>query len=144
LSYDAGQLLAGHRSASLLTRFVERGGRPAAVSPTIPLRAGEKQFGWFPVDVIGGGRRLAVVTSQRLVLGGESFALRSVTRLRPRPDDWSLTLDIRGHGTIEIVGPWVPWLSVVLSAEIHGAAFPPGYATVIPAPRRARRLVTVQ
>ncbi|MFC4063938.1 hypothetical protein [Actinoplanes subglobosus] len=128
----------------MLAGLVERGGRPAAVSPTVPLWAGEKQYGWFPVDVIGGGRRLAVITSQRLLLDDESFALRAVTGLRPRPDEWALAFDVRGRGTVEIVGPWVPWLSVVLCTEIHGAAWPPGYAPMIPAPRRARRLETVR
>jgi hypothetical protein len=128
----------------MLAGLVERGGRPAAISPTVPLWAGEKQYGWFPVDVIGGGRRLAVVTSRRLLLGDESFALRAVTGLRPRPDEWALTLDVRGHGTVEVVGPWVPWLGVVLCAEIYAAAWPPGYAPMIPAPRRARRLETVR
>ncbi|BEL10448.1 hypothetical protein Q0Z83_086390 [Actinoplanes sichuanensis] len=142
--YDPGQLLAGYRSMSMLAGLVERGGRPAAVSPTVPLWAGEKQYGWFPVDVVGGDRRLAVVTNRRLLLGDESFALRTVTGLRPRPDEWALALDVRGHGTMEVIGPWVPWLGVVLCAEIYGAAWPPGYARMIPAPRRAKRLVTIQ
>jgi hypothetical protein len=143
--YDPGQLLAGYRSMRMLAGLVERGGRPAAVSPTVPLWAGEKQYGWFPVDVIGGDREIAVVTNRRLLLGDDSFALRAVIGLRPRPDEWALTLDVRGYGTVEIIGPWVPWLGVVLCAEIHGAAWPPGYApVVIPAPRRARRLEAVR
>lgn len=130
---------------SMLAGLVERGGRPAAVSPTIALRAGEKQYGWFPVDVAGDGRRLAVVTSQRLVVGTEEYPLRSVAGLRPRPDEWALTVDVRGgRGPVEISGPWVPWLGVVLCAELYGAAWPPGYAPVIPAPRRGRRLEPAQ
>lgn len=130
---------------SMLAGLVERGGRPAAVSPTIPLRAGEKQYGWFPVDVTGVGRRLAVVTSHRLVLGADEYPLRAVTGLRPRPDDWALAVDARGRQTVEIAGPWVPWLGVVLCAEIYGAAWPPGYAPVIPAPRqRPQALETAQ
>ncbi|MDI6100704.1 hypothetical protein QLQ12_19015 [Actinoplanes sp. NEAU-A12] len=143
--YDPEQLLAGFQSMSMLAGLVERGGRPAAVSPTIPLRAGEKQYGWFPVDVTGAGRRLAVITSHRLILGADEYPLRTVTRLRPRPDDWALTVDVGGRRTVEIAGPWVPWLGVVLCAELHGAAWPPGYAPVIPAPRRRpRALETVQ
>ncbi|MFC6562291.1 hypothetical protein [Actinoplanes utahensis] len=143
--YDPGQLVAGFRSMSMLAGLVERGGRPAPVSPTIPLRAGEKQYGWFPVDVTGAGRKLAVITSQRLILGDDEYPLRSVCGLRPRPEDWALTVDARGGRSVEIVGPWVPWLGVVLCAEIHGAAWPPGYAPVIPAPRRRpRTLETIQ
>lgn len=142
--YDPEQLLAGFQSMSMLAGLVERGGRPAAVSPTIPLRSGEKQYGWFPVDVTGVGRRLAVVTSQRLILGTDEYPLRAVTRLRPRPDDWALSVDAGGHRTVEIAGPWVPWLGVVLCAELYGAAWPPGYAPVIPGPRRPRALEVVQ
>ncbi|MEV0902510.1 hypothetical protein [Actinoplanes sp. NPDC049802] len=143
--YDPGQLLAGHRSASMLTGLVERGGRPAAVTPTIALLPGEKQYGWFPVDVADDGRRLAVVTSRRLILGADEYPLRSVIRLWPRPDDWALTLETRGRGTVEVSGPWVPWLGVVLCAEMYGTAWPPGYAPVIPGPRRRlRRYETVQ
>ncbi|HWS33271.1 MAG TPA: hypothetical protein VN408_11070 [Actinoplanes sp.] len=138
--YDPGQLMAGFRSMSMLAGLVERGGRPAAVTATIPLRSGEKQYGWFPVDVTGAGRRLAVVTSERLILGGEEYRLRSMTRLRPRPGDFTLALDLRDGHVVEVTGPWVPWLGVVLCAEIHGAAWPPGYAPVIPAPRRRREL----
>ncbi|MEU4419408.1 hypothetical protein AB0F81_02210 [Actinoplanes sp. NPDC024001] len=144
-AYDPEQLEAGFRSMSMLAGLVARGGRPASVSPTIPLRAGEKQFGWFPVDVTGAGRRLAVITSCRLILGGEEFSLRSVAGLRPQPDEWALTLDVRGRGPVEIRGPWVPWLGVVLCAELYGAAWPPGYAPVIPAPRQqSRRLELAQ
>ena len=130
---------------SMLAGLVERGGRPAPVSPTIPLLPGEKQYGWFPVHVAGAGRRLAVITSRRLILGAEEFSLRSLAGLRPRPDEWVLTLDVRGRKAVEISGPWVPWLSVVICAEMYGAAWPPGYAQVIPAPRkRARFMESVQ
>lgn len=132
--------MAGFRSMSMLAGLVERGGRPAAVTPTIPLRSGEKQYGWFPVDVTGVGRRLAAVTSERLILGDEEYQLRSVTRLRPRPGDFTLALDLRDGSAVEVAGPWVPWLGVVLCAEIHGAAWPPGYVPAIPAPRRRREL----
>lgn len=138
-AYDPEQLAAGFRSMSMLAGLVERGGRPAPVSPTIPLRAGEKQYGWFPVHVAGAGRQLAVVTSCRLILGANEYSLRSVAGLRPRPDEWALSVDVRGHGPVEVSGPWVPWLGVVLSAELYGAAWPPGYAPMIPAPRRRPR-----
>lgn len=143
-AYDPEQLAAGFRSMSMLAALVERGGRPAAVSPTVPLRAGEKQYGWFPVHVAGAGRRLAVITSHRLILGDDEHSLRSVTGLRPQPDQWGLALDVRDHGLLEISGPWVPWLGVVLCAELFGAAWPPGFAPVIPAPRRRRSLEPAQ
>ncbi|MEV6305029.1 hypothetical protein AB0M02_36845 [Actinoplanes sp. NPDC051861] len=133
--YDPEQLAAGFRSMSMLAGLVERGGRPAAVSPTVALRAGEKQYGWFPVDVTGAGRRLAVITSRRLILGPDEFPLRSVTALRQSPADWTLTLETRDR-IVTLRGPWVPWLGVVVCAELYGTAWP----VTIPAPRRTRQL----
>ncbi|WP_045747569.1 hypothetical protein [Actinoplanes rectilineatus] len=123
---------------SMLASLVERGGRPAAITATLPLRAGEKQYGWFPVHLTGAGRRLAVITSSRLILGDREVPLRSLQRVRPQHGEWLLDLDTRDGGTLRISGPWVPWLSVVICAELYGAAWPPGYAPVIaiPAPRR--------
>ncbi|MGX6601621.1 hypothetical protein ACWKSP_05705 [Micromonosporaceae bacterium Da 78-11] len=126
---------------SMLAALVQRGGRPAAVAPTIPLRVGEKQYGWFPVSVDGAGRRVAVITNQRLIVGDEEFALRSISRVHPEPADWSVALEVRGRvGTLVLSGPWVPWLSVVICAELYATAWPPGHAmvTTVPAPRRGR------
>ena len=124
--YDAEQLGAGFRAMTMLAGLVRRGGRPAAVAPTIPLRAGEKQFGWFPVTVDGGERRIAVVTSMRLI-AGEEFPLRTISRVRPVPGEWSVMLAVLGRaGSIVLSGPWVPWMSVVICAELYGTAWPPG------------------
>ena len=125
--YDPGQLAAGWRSMTLLASLVHRGGRPAAVTPTIGLRPGEKQYGWFPVDTAA-GRQLAVVTNQRLKLGSVDHRLALVESIEPDPAGWSLTLHLRDAPPVTVRGPWVPWLAVVLSAELHGTAFPPGYA----------------
>jgi hypothetical protein len=136
--YDAEQLTAGFRSMSMLAALVQRGGRPAAVTPTIPLRVGEKQYGWFPVSVDGAARRLAVITNQRLIVGAEEFALRSIARVRPEPAGWSVALVIRGRAAeLVLDGPWVPWMSVVVCAELYASAWPPGHDQV-PVPRRGR------
>ena len=104
--YDAEQLGAGFRAMTMLAGLVRRGGRPAAVAPTIPLRAGEKQFGWFPVTVDGGERRIAVVTSLRLI-AGEEFPLRTISRVRPVPGEWSVMLAVLGRAeSIVLSGPW--------------------------------------
>jgi len=139
--YDPGQLAAGWRSMTLLASLVHRGGRPAAVAPTIELRPGEKQYGWFPVDTAA-GRQLAVVTNQRLRVGSADHRLGLVESIEPDPAGWSLTLRFRGTSAITVRGPWVPWLAVVLCAELYGTAFPPGYAPLpeirIPAQRILR------
>src|SRR5690349_5229154 len=94
LEYAAEQLAAGFRAMTMLAGYVRRGGRPAAVAPTIPLRPGEKQYGWFPVTV-DGERRLAVVTNRRLIVGDE-VELSRIERVRPVPGEWSVALDLPG------------------------------------------------
>ncbi|GIF17176.1 hypothetical protein [Actinoplanes teichomyceticus] len=136
--WDDGQLAAGFRSMTLLAALVERGGRPAAVAPTVRLRPGEKQYGWFPADVTGGGRRVVVITDQRIVVGAEEWPLRAVAQVETEPADWSVTLRVRGRSApLVLSGPWVPWMGVVLCAELYGTAFPPETAgpAVLPGPR---------
>jgi hypothetical protein len=136
--YDAEQLTAGFRSMIMLAALVRRGGRPAPVAPTIPLRMGEKQYGWFPVSVEGAERRLAVITNRRLV-AGEEISLRSIVRVRPEFAEWAVTLHLGGRAEpVRLSGPWVPWMSVVICAELYGTALPPGHPPVpaVPAPRR--------
>jgi len=123
LEYAAEQLSAGFRAMTLLTGYVRRGGRPAAVAPTIPLRPGERQYGWFPV-IVDGERRVAVITNRRLI-AGEEYELHRIERVRPVPGEWSVELTVRDHGRLVLGGPWVPWLSVVICAELYGTASPP-------------------
>src|SRR5690242_17479003 len=112
---------------TMLTALVGRGGRPAAVAPTIALRAAEKQYGWLPVTVDGRERRIAVVTNLRLMIAGEAeIPLSAITAIRPGVEPWSVALTVRGQD-LELSGPWVPWMSVVLCAELYGTAWPPGF-----------------
>jgi hypothetical protein len=129
LEYAAEQLSAGFRAMTMLAGLVRRGGRPAAVAPTVPLRPQEKQYGWFPVTVAGAGRRIAVITSQRLIVEDE-YLLTEVSDMRH--GEWSLALRIKDR-TVALSGPWVPWMSVVICAELYGTAWPP---VAVPAPRR--------
>ncbi|WP_433299809.1 hypothetical protein ACQP2F_01050 [Actinoplanes sp. CA-030573] len=119
---------------NMLAGFVRRGGRPVGVTPTIPLRAAETQYGWFPVTVDGADRRIAVITSQRLVVSGVDHPLSEVVRVRPVPGEWSVELDFAGRPPLVLSGPWVPWMSVVICAELYGTAWPP--VAGVPAPRR--------
>lgn len=122
--FDAEQLSAGFRARNMLAGYVRRGGRPKAVAPTIPLRAAEKQYGWFPVTVDGRERRIAVITNLRLIVG-EEFALWQFTAVRAVPGEWSVALEVRGRATpLVLSGPWVPWMSVVLCSELYGTAWP--------------------
>lgn len=133
--YGADQLTAGFRSMHMLAGLVERGGRPAAVSPTVALRGGEKQYGWFPVRLNAAERRVAVITNQRLIIG-EEISLWSITRITPIPGEWSVALRVRGREKpVVLGGPWVPWMSVVICAELYGTARPPA-GVAIPGPRR--------
>ncbi|GIE98141.1 hypothetical protein [Paractinoplanes rishiriensis] len=135
--YGAEQMSAGFRAMNMLAGFVRRGGRPAAVAPTIPLRAGEKQYGWLPVTVDRGRRRIAVITNLRLIVG-EEYPLWAITRVRPVPGEWSVALEFRGREPIVLGGPWVPWLSVVICAELYGTAWPPVF---VPSQRTRRGAV---
>ncbi|WP_306214620.1 hypothetical protein [Actinoplanes sp. RD1] len=165
----------------LLARFVQRGGHPAAVAPTVELRAGEKQYGAFPADVlsyssdgvyVGGGlfwgggigtadettgpteaveqpeghapeptgedcwqprgRHGVTVTSERLILtsprggGAEEHDFRDLILIQPNPLDWSVNLYFQGAQPIMLRNPWIPWMTVVLCAELYGSPWPPG------------------
>ena len=159
--YTAGQTDAGWRSMSMLVRLVQRGGHPVAVTPTVRLRAGEKQYGSFLVDMSAyfstkvdysssifasgglfftehstetsegwraGERRAAIVTSQRLLLGDAAYDFRSLILIQPNPLDWSVNLYFQGAQPIMLRGPWVPWMTVVMCAELYGSPWPPGQA----------------
>jgi len=161
-AYHPEQTDAGWRSMSMLVRLVQRGGHPAAVAPTVDLRAGEKQYGSFLVDVAtyfsttvdysssifasgglfftgsstetqagwhDGERRPAIVTSQRLLLGDVEYDFRSLILIQPNPLDWSVNLYFQGAQPIMLRGPWVPWLTVVMCAELYGSPWPPGHAS---------------
>ena len=137
--WDDGQFAAGFRSMMLLAALVERGGRPAAVSPTVRLRAGEKQYGWFPADVAGDGRRVVVLTDQRIVLGDREWSLRSLARIEAQPADWAVVLRMFGRSEpLVLSGPWVPWMGVVICAELYGGSFPPENTgrAALPGPRQ--------
>ena len=166
-SFHAEQTDAGWRSMSMLVRHVQRGGHPAAVAPTAHLRAGEKQYGAFLVDVATyfsatvdysssifasgglfftgpstetragwreGERRAAVVTSQRLLLDDFAYDFRSLIMIQPNPLDWSVNLYFQGAQPIMLRGPWVPWMTVVMCAELYGSPWPPGHAPELDIP----------
>lgn len=151
---------------SMLVRLVQRGGHPAAVTPTIDLQPAEKEYGSFLADVSayfstkvdysssifasgglffsGGagtetragwhprGRKAVTITSQRLLVAGEAYDFRSLILVQPNPLDWSVNLYFQGAQPIMLRGPWVPWMTVVMSAELYGSAWPPGHVPAGP------------
>lgn len=150
-----------------LVRYVQRGGHPAAVAPTVALSPGEKQYGGFLVDALtyvadggfaaggifwnggttGGatgtargwqhrGRRAAVITSRRLILDTAGYEFRSLILVQPNPLSWSVNLYFQGAPPIMLRGPWVPWMTVVMCAELYGAPWPPGWTPGADMPAR--------
>ncbi|MET8147918.1 hypothetical protein ACIBSW_25205 [Actinoplanes sp. NPDC049668] len=89
----------------------------------------EKRDGWR-----GDGRQAAIVTSQRLVLAGASYDFRSLILVQPNPLDWSVNLYFQGAQPIMLRGPWVPWMTVVMCAELYGSPWPPGHAPDVDVP----------
>jgi len=81
-----------------------------------------------------GARQAVVVTSQRLLLGGVAYDFRSLIMIQPNPLDWSVNLYFQGAQPIMLRGPWVPWMTVVMCAELYGSPWPPGHAPEIDIP----------
>ncbi len=139
---------------SLLARFIQRGGHPAPVKPTIRLQGNEKQYGAFLADVLtyhsegvftGGGifwsgnpisaepgwehrgRKAVTVTSQRLTVGTDTYDFRDLIMIQPNPLEWSVNLYFQGHPPLMLSSPWIPWMTVVMCAELYGSPWPPGF-----------------
>ncbi|MGW4940413.1 hypothetical protein ACWEOZ_02330 [Actinoplanes sp. NPDC004185] len=83
----------------------------------------EARAGWSD-----GERQAATVTSQRLLVGGTAYDFRSLIMIQPNPLDWSVNLYFQGAQPIMLRGPWVPWMTVVMCAELYGSPWPPGHA----------------
>jgi hypothetical protein len=81
-------------------------------------------------------RQAATITSQRLLLRDEdreqAYDFRSLILLQPNPLDWSVNLYFQGAQPLMLRGPWVPWMTVVMSAELYGSPWPPGHVPVVP------------
>ncbi|WP_146164320.1 hypothetical protein [Pseudosporangium ferrugineum] len=79
----------------------------------------------------GEGRQAATITSQRLLLGEgdrqRAYDFRSLILIQPNPLDWSANLYFQGAQPLMLRGPWVPWMTVVMSAELYGTPWPPGH-----------------
>lgn len=77
------------------------------------------------------GRQGATITSQRLVLreknGEQAYDFRSLILIQPNPLDWSVNLYFQGAQPMMLRSPWVPWMTVVMSAELYGSPWPPGH-----------------
>ena len=97
---------------------------------------GGAEEGWRPQ-----GRKPVVVTSRRLVIDGVDHEFRSLITIQPNPLDFAVTLFFQGGQPIMLRGPWVPWMTVVLCAEMFGTAWPPGHSPLpevrLPSQRRS-------
>ncbi|MFI5496725.1 hypothetical protein [Actinoplanes sp. NPDC051859] len=87
---------------------------------------GRTRAGWRRV-----GRQAATITSQRLVLRGDDgeqeYEFRDLIMIQPNPLDWSVNLYFQGAQPMMLRSPWVPWMTVVMSAELYGSPWPPGH-----------------
>lgn len=92
-------------------------------------RSTERETGWRER-----GRVSATVTSERLIVGGTAYDFRSLIMLQPDPLDWSVNLYFQGAQPIMLRGPWVPWMTVVMCAELYGAPWPPGHVPDVDVP----------
>ncbi|MFI5938513.1 hypothetical protein [Actinoplanes sp. NPDC051494] len=156
-TFTPEQTDAGWRSMSLLARFVQRGGHPAPVMPTVALRPGEQQYGAFLADALtyqadgvftdngllwsgsgtgwqSHGRPAVTITSERLLVDGDGYEFRDLVMVRPNPLDWSVNLYFQGHPPLMLRGTWVPWMTVVMCAEVYGSPWPPGHVAGPDAP----------
>lgn len=88
------------------------------------------------------GRQAVTITSQRLVLGegddARAHEFRSLILIQPNPLDWSVNLYFQGAQPLMLRGPWIPWTTVVMSAELYGSPWPPGAVPDIEFPARTR------
>lgn len=82
----------------------------------------ETRAGWHPQ-----GRKGVTVTSQRLLVADDAYDFRSLILVQPNPLDWSVNLYFQGAQPIMLRGPWVPWMTVVMCAELYGSPWPPGH-----------------
>lgn len=74
------------------------------------------------------GRLAATVTSERLILGdGTAYEFRDLIMVQPNPLDWSVNLYFQGTQPVMLRGPWIPWMTVVVCAELYGSPWPPGH-----------------
>ncbi|MEV4638045.1 hypothetical protein AB0J80_11895 [Actinoplanes sp. NPDC049548] len=87
------------------------------------------------------GRQAVTLTSQRLVMRGsdgeQAYEFRSLILIQPNPLDWSVNLYFQGAQPMMLRGPWVPWMTVVMSAELYGSPWPPGHAPTMQMPVKA-------
>jgi hypothetical protein len=86
------------------------------------------------------GRQGVTITSQRLILRDEglerAYEFRSLILIQPNPLDWSVNVYFQGAQPLMLRGPWIPWMTVVMSAELYGCPWPPGQVPAIPARER--------
>jgi hypothetical protein len=76
--YEAEQAAAGWHSMGLLIDHVRRGGVPTRTAPTIMCRAGEEQYGTFPVDAQVYCRADVEYSSSMYASGGLFFTAASL------------------------------------------------------------------
>jgi hypothetical protein len=71
------------------------------------------------------------VTNQRLLIQVEgqwqSYPLRNLVSLTPELPAWALVLAFEGQPPVRLRGPWVPWLTVVITSLQFNQPWPNGF-----------------
>ncbi|MDP9793930.1 hypothetical protein J2S43_002442 [Catenuloplanes nepalensis] len=115
LMFVAAGMLAGAANDARKRRRAENQARPQ----------------WRPL-----GTAPVVITDQRLLVmidnQWQSSELRALVSMQPEPGDWAVTMHFEGAPPLRLRGPWVPWMTVAISASMFGRPFPPGFAPPVP------------
>ncbi|MDR7275408.1 hypothetical protein [Catenuloplanes atrovinosus] len=110
LMFVAAGMLAGAANDARKRRRAEQQARPQ----------------WRPL-----GTAPVAITDQRLLVMIEnqwrSCELRSLVSMQPDLGDWSVVMHFEGTPPMMLRGPWIPWLTVAISALMFGRPFPPGF-----------------
>lgn len=108
--------------------FVAAGMAAGAVRDSNAKRRAEAESmaQWRPL-----GRLSVAVTDQRLLLMIEGtwsvYHLRDLVSLQPELPHWALVLNFDGKPPLRLRGPWVPWLTVVITSIAFGRPWPNGF-----------------
>jgi hypothetical protein len=119
--------------------FVGAGMAAGAIRDANVKRRAEQEAAaqWRPVGLVP-----CAVTSQRLLIQDserqwQSYPLHTLVSLTPELPAWALVLAFESSAPVRLRGPWVPWLTVVITALQFRRPWPNGFPPpIVPGPRQ--------